>query len=263
MTTRFPRSVPKSEKVAAGRSDVSATPLTIRSRTDISPRLKAEIRERISERFAALAPLIQRITVRFDDINGPKGGEDTLCRIEVRLSGMEPVVADAQAETADAAFGAVARKIERAARHKLSRANIHVHSAHDGASADGSASEGGSRRRKAADKESLIDHRVGTGSDALGRAIARRRSSPQPPLDTETGPSRRNAGRGSTAARNAKTNTAGMTALLEDSATKPSRKSTRGSANGAKSGGEIQKTVHAQLSSPKARATRATARAQH
>jgi hypothetical protein len=67
----------------------------------------------------------------------------------------------------------------------------------------------------------------------------------------------RRAGGGSTAKRNAKQKTTRAAAALEDSTTdRPSRKSTRKSANRAKQAAPLRQRAISDASSPKARATR-------
>ncbi len=67
----------------------------------------------------------------------------------------------------------------------------------------------------------------------------------------------RKAGGGSSAARNTKLRLSGMGYALEDSAVKPSRKSTRKSANRAKSGSQLARRQRRRTHAPKARAKRA------
>lgn len=70
---------------------------------------------------------IQRIVVRLSDINGPKGGDDKRCHVQVVLAGLpDVVVEDIEADlyfaidrAADRAARTVMRKISR--RQKLSK----------------------------------------------------------------------------------------------------------------------------------------------
>jgi ribosomal subunit interface protein len=56
---------------------------------------------------------IGRVVVRLSDINGPRGGEDKRCHIEVRLKGLpEVVIEDTQADL----YVAIDRAVERAGR---------------------------------------------------------------------------------------------------------------------------------------------------
>ncbi len=56
---------------------------------------------------------IGRVIVRLSDINGPRGGEDKRCHVEVRLKGLpEVVIEDTQADL----YVAIDRAVERAGR---------------------------------------------------------------------------------------------------------------------------------------------------
>lgn len=56
---------------------------------------------------------IGRVIVRLSDINGPRGGEDKRCHLEIRLKGLpEMVVEDTQADL----YAAIDRASERAGR---------------------------------------------------------------------------------------------------------------------------------------------------
>jgi hypothetical protein len=102
---------------------------------------------------------------------------------------------------------------------------------------------------------SLIDRRVGHGSKNVGAALARRRSIPDTSAPGSSASDKR-AGRGSTAARNTLARAPKATAMLEDSAkTRPSRKSTRRSANRTKQGTELTHKTTMKNVSPSARAT--------
>jgi ribosomal subunit interface protein len=57
---------------------------------------------------------IERVDVRLEDANGPRGGEDKLCRVEVRLRGA-PVPVRVSDRSADAA-SAFDRAVHRAGR---------------------------------------------------------------------------------------------------------------------------------------------------
>lgn len=62
---------------------------------------------------------IGRVMVRLSDINGPRGGEDKRCHLEVRLKGLpEVVIEDTQADL----YVAIDRAAERAGRTLARRA---------------------------------------------------------------------------------------------------------------------------------------------
>lgn len=101
-----------------------------------------------------------------------------------------------------------------------------------------------STRMSADDPGELIGRRVGQGTAALSNVLAQRGAD----NDAEGGRA--------TARRNAKARAPRATAALEDSRTKPSRKSTRRSANRIKSGTAKTQTVKLAVTSPSARTQR-------
>lgn len=72
--------------------------------THISERL-----ERINRRFG---DRLTRIEVHLADVNGPKGGVNKQARLEARPRGLDPVVADALAESAYDAVNGAAERLE-------------------------------------------------------------------------------------------------------------------------------------------------------
>ncbi|MFM2450274.1 MAG: hypothetical protein RIS44_2724 [Pseudomonadota bacterium] len=58
--------------------------------------LEAEHRQQIQRRasfaLSRMSSLIQQVEVHLTDVNGPRGGVDTQCRVQVQLDRGEPVV---------------------------------------------------------------------------------------------------------------------------------------------------------------------------
>jgi hypothetical protein len=107
----------------------------------------------------------------------------------------------------------------------------------------------------------LIGRRVGRSRERLLLAASRpEKLRGDAIVDTSlpgVSASDRKVGARATAKRNTQLRAPRATATLEDSATgRPSRKSTRRSANRAKSGNELARKVKRKLYAPKARATR-------
>ena len=110
----------------------------------------------------------------------------------------------------------------------------------------------------------IIGKRVGRSSKNLGSALARPEKkwrdayvdTSQPGVSATD----RKAGGGSTARRNSRKNAPKATAAPEDSAPPPSRKSSRKSANRAKSAAPMSVTNTVKVRSPSARARRRTGR---
>jgi len=74
---------------------------------------------------------VRKVAVRLSDINGPRGGSDKRCQIQVRLSNSQDVlIEDTEADlyvaidrAADRADHAVARRLERLREHHHERLN--------------------------------------------------------------------------------------------------------------------------------------------
>ncbi len=71
---------------------------------------------RAMERFSSIA---QSIHVRLRDENGPKGGVDQHCTIEVRCRRLGPIIAEAKQRTLRLAVDEGCEKIERAMDHAV------------------------------------------------------------------------------------------------------------------------------------------------
>lgn len=86
--------------------------------------LAPELRRRIERRFDRVvghgAGDLQRVTVRLHDINGPRGGADKRCSVELRFARGRSVWVR---ETAESLLQAVARAAGRARRVVRERGN--------------------------------------------------------------------------------------------------------------------------------------------
>jgi hypothetical protein len=258
----FPSEIPKSLKQQSGRAGVTQTPLHVRTFGVTSrPGLSDYVRAKLGRKLGKFAPAIERVSVRFDDVNGPRGGVDTVSQIKVVLSSLPSVVIREQGVDAWHAFDQASHRTERTVRRSLGRSGVargrRVPSRAP-ARALTTRVKDEPRRRAALPQGSLIGARVGRSAAHLERVLAwsNQVDTSQPGVSA----SDRKAGGGSTAARNVKRSTTRATAALEDSATgKPSRKSSRGSANRAKAGAKQGRRAKARANSPKRAATKAKA----
>lgn len=97
-------------------------PLAVRtSGVEISPAFRRQIATRLDRRLGQVANHVERVTVRFKDQNGPRGGVDTLCRIKVVLSGLPSVLANEKASDPAKAFSLADHRVERAVKRAISR----------------------------------------------------------------------------------------------------------------------------------------------
>jgi ribosome-associated translation inhibitor RaiA len=119
----FAAKIPRPEKAGAGRTPTDRTPLNVRTTglsLDEDTRIYA--RRRLGFKLGKFAPRIERVSVRFADVNGPRGGVDTVCRVKVVLSGLDSVLYETRAgdmrSAVDGASDGVARAVRRALEHR-------------------------------------------------------------------------------------------------------------------------------------------------
>lgn len=167
-TATFAGRVGKADKASRGRTAREVTPVAIRSRVELPAGFAERIRGDLGSKLGHAATLIERGTVRFEDVNGPRGGIDIVCRIKLVLSGRPSVQAEEQAATPQAAFARARAVVVRALarvrdKHDL-RASPRPKPARTPArtSARTSARRGASTSRKASTKASTRAARAST-----------------------------------------------------------------------------------------------------
>lgn len=82
---------------------------------------QAYIRHKLGTRIGKFASAIQRVSVRTEDLNGPRGGVDQVCRIKVVLSGLPTVVFESRDASLNAAIDGALSGVERAVRRTMQR----------------------------------------------------------------------------------------------------------------------------------------------
>jgi hypothetical protein len=118
----FPGWIPRAIKSKAGRTDVPLTPAHIRVfGIHLSRDERMRVRKNLSMKLGKFANAIERVSVRVEDVNGPRGGVDHVCRIKTVLSGLPSVVFEAQDAFLDAAIARAVAGTERAVRKSLRR----------------------------------------------------------------------------------------------------------------------------------------------
>jgi hypothetical protein len=256
----FARKTPRSKRARGGRTAVADTPLEIRvSGVDLPEDFGPHVRALLGRRLGRFATHIERATVRVEDVNGPRGGVDAVCRIQLTVSGRPPVLVERNALDALTALKRSATAAAQAMDRSIGRAGLRTPAPTRAAPGRAPA-----KRRSPTERPedgSLVGRRVGRAPRNLARAASRpekqRRDAFVDTAARGVSETDRKAGGGSSAARNTKGRRRRMGYTLEDSAGKPSRKSTRKSANRAKSGTKLARGQKRKIRSPKARATRA------
>ena len=79
------------------------------------------IRRKLDRRLGRFAPVIDRVSVRVTDVNGPRGGVDKSCRVKVVLKQMETVVVERRHHDARAAFDLALDAVRRVVRARVRR----------------------------------------------------------------------------------------------------------------------------------------------
>jgi hypothetical protein len=215
----FAATVSRADRRTAGRTWAASTPLAVRtSGLAVDPELRRRIHGRLGLRLGKFAPRIERLTVRFEDVNGPRGGKDVACRIKAVISGLPSAVVTELAANPAEAFDRAGQRLERVVRNAIGRAR-----------------EGGRLDRlppPARAREKMVQR------DARGASASRASTSATP--------------------RNRNRRPRKATVALEGSTlSRPSRKSTRGSANRAKHGNKLARRERRRASSPNARRAQA------
>jgi putative sigma-54 modulation protein len=77
--------------------------------------------DHIAAKLAKHARAIESVVIRFEDINGSKGGVDKCCRIEVLISGTHPLVVEEVEDDLRAAMDRAADRIQTVVGRELTR----------------------------------------------------------------------------------------------------------------------------------------------
>jgi hypothetical protein len=119
--TSFPASIPRPDKRTSGRAGVSRTPLSIRGSIPLPQDGRARVRERLRRALSPLAKRIDRLTIRFEDVNGPRGGVDTICRIKAVMTGADSLLVQQRAKNPEQAVGRAIPRLVRAVRRDVDK----------------------------------------------------------------------------------------------------------------------------------------------
>ncbi|MEX2282721.1 MAG: HPF/RaiA family ribosome-associated protein [Gemmatimonadota bacterium] len=118
----FAGAIAKSEKRDIGRSTTRQTPLDIRARNlELPNELMAYIARRVSFRLAKYGLHLTRITVRFENVGGPRGATECRCKFAVALPGKDGVVVGVLGVSPRGAFDRALDATDRAVRRLLGR----------------------------------------------------------------------------------------------------------------------------------------------
>ncbi|MCR9199392.1 MAG: HPF/RaiA family ribosome-associated protein [Planctomycetaceae bacterium] len=92
------------------------------SRLTVSHSVKLHLERRLGFALGRFADVISAIDVRLEDINGPRGGIDKMCRLRVNLPGAAtPVIVEVTDQDLRAAIDIAADRMGRAFSRRLDR----------------------------------------------------------------------------------------------------------------------------------------------
>lgn len=118
----FPDRIPRASKQETGRVSPPPVPTYIRSLgMELGPDDRAYIRRKLGMKLGKFASAVERISVRVEDVNGPRGGVDHRCRIKVVLSGLPSVLYEQRGASLAAVVDRAIAGAERALRRRLGR----------------------------------------------------------------------------------------------------------------------------------------------
>lgn len=91
--------------------------------TNIS--LSQQVRRRLASQldgaFSRTGNLIQRVTLTVKDINGPKGGRDKQCKLELSLAGLPAILVEATQDSLLKSFNHVVRRARNILVRKMKK----------------------------------------------------------------------------------------------------------------------------------------------
>src|SRR5262245_8432007 len=87
----------------------------------LDPKLRERIPSVLTRMLERYARNVTRVAVRFEDINGPRGGIDTVCRIDMSVKGTDAIVAEARGLDATRAFRSASGRARTALRRAMER----------------------------------------------------------------------------------------------------------------------------------------------
>lgn len=125
MVTRrreLPGKLTKKTKRLAGRKTEARTPLNIRvSGAAVDDALREHVRDLAARKLGKFVSQIERMTVHFQDVKGPRRGRDSECNARVVLSSAAIVEVKDQDETPRKVFDAVIDQVARTVKRQIER----------------------------------------------------------------------------------------------------------------------------------------------
>jgi len=94
--------------------------LDVRARGfNLTPGLQQHVVDHIAAKLVKHARVISSLTVRLQDVNGPKGGPDKRCSVDLLISGVGPIIIEETHHDAYAAIDAAGDRLIAAVHREL------------------------------------------------------------------------------------------------------------------------------------------------
>jgi hypothetical protein len=108
-------------ELGSGQRLTVGTRLGVYAKATLGAGFQELIATRLAASLGGVASAVERVVVRFEDLNGPKGGPDMACRIQLALSGHPPLVVEARGEGEAHAFRLAVPRLAAALRRRRGR----------------------------------------------------------------------------------------------------------------------------------------------
>ncbi len=93
------------------------------SEITLSEEVRRHVLRRLRNALNHGAKLVSRVVIRLSDVNGPRGGEDKCCAIEVRLAGGDSLFAKAVQVSVFSAINLAAKRLGQCFDRQLARSH--------------------------------------------------------------------------------------------------------------------------------------------
>ena len=106
----------------AGRTVAGRTPTFIRSMgSALDETHRDYLRRKLHRLLEKFGSAVERVSVRLEDVNGPRGGIDKRCQVKIVLKGLPSVYVDERDSSVQAAMDRALGRANRAVRQALQR----------------------------------------------------------------------------------------------------------------------------------------------
>lgn len=87
---------------------------------------RAYIRRKLGRKLGKFVDAVERVSVRIEDVNGPRGGRDKRCRIKITLRGMPSVAVEEQHAALQAAMDGALERAGQTVKRQLQRRRMNT-----------------------------------------------------------------------------------------------------------------------------------------